>query len=194
MRAQPAHPALCAAHLAWMAPAFPPRTDTTKRVDNEGHLQDDAGLLHALLDLLVWQHCGTVQVQLILHSHILTQHALVLQAAPVANLALPADDALVNLHSKCTPNSTMAARQRRNNARCTSSLGGFALARTVQACSKHITGWVPSTPFCPAGPLLDCVLCENALLQPHNVCKMIDCTQCCPSASPWYGGRLSRRA
>jgi hypothetical protein len=43
------------------------------------------------------QHHSAVEVQLVLHAHVLTQHALVLQPAPAANLALPANDGLVNL-------------------------------------------------------------------------------------------------
>jgi hypothetical protein len=58
----------------------------------------------------VRQHSCAVEVQLILDSNILTQHTLVLQPAPAAKPAVPADDGLVNLqetgasgqHARCT--------------------------------------------------------------------------------------------
>ena len=48
-------------------------------------LHDDLWLEDASLDLLVRQNDGTVEVELILHKHILTDHCHVLEASPLAD-------------------------------------------------------------------------------------------------------------
>mmetsp|Transcript_21690 Transcript_21690/g.55225 ORF Transcript_21690/g.55225 Transcript_21690/m.55225 type:complete len:404 (+) Transcript_21690:483-1694(+) len=62
-----------------------------------GCSQDDGGLGHRLLDLLVRQDDRAVHVQLVLALHVLAQHAVVLQPRPRAHPAVPPHDAVVHL-------------------------------------------------------------------------------------------------
>lgn len=99
-----------------------------------GCSQDDVGCLHALLDLLVWQHHRAVHVQLGAHLHVLAQHALVLQPTPAAHLAVPADDALVHLQPAApAPMTAVAARSGHIFKKRTVSTSNRCQHRRVQA-------------------------------------------------------------